>query len=80
MWVWYECFYLEEGKPLVSIEDDFEALVVDQREESGVSQVVYGHWEFLQSHSHGAPSGGWGELPQQTRSKVLDCREKQPRC
>lgn len=49
---------LEEGEPLVTIEDDFKALVVDQREESGVSHIVCGHGEFLQSHSHGAAAAG----------------------
>lgn len=51
-------FYLEEAEPLVAIEDDLEALVVNQREESSVSQIICGHGQFLQSHSQAAASGG----------------------
>lgn len=69
--IWPNLFYLEEGKPFVSTDNHFKALVVDQGEESRVSQLVRGHWQFLQGHSHRASSCTWGQTPKPTTSKCL---------
>ena len=51
--------YPEIAKPLVVVDEHLEALVVDEREEAGVSQVVPGHRQLLQDHGHHLHPCGW---------------------